>query len=77
MVRTFLKGISPKVKVKAQREFKLTYYEITIQHVSRYTANMIDLSESIKYLLIFKSKTKGKKSKLFASDAVLQTSTLW
>ena len=37
MVPSILKGINPKVNVIAQLEFELSYYDITVQHVSHYT----------------------------------------
>ena len=33
----FLKGISPKVNIKAQLEFELTYNDDFVQHVNHYT----------------------------------------
>ena len=35
-VHTFLSGIGSKVKVIAQVEIELTYYDVTIQHFSHY-----------------------------------------
>ena len=37
VVHAFLKGISPKVNILAQLEFKLIYSDVAIQHVSLYT----------------------------------------
>ena len=34
MVHTFSKGISPKVNVIVQLEFKLTYDNVTVKHIS-------------------------------------------
>ena len=34
----FLKGISPKVNVIAQLEFKFTSYDVTVQQISHYTS---------------------------------------
>ena len=34
-------GFSPKVKVIVQLEFKLSYNEVTIQHVSHYTTGNV------------------------------------
>ena len=36
-VYTFLKGIRPKVNVKAQLEFELVYSDVPVQHVSPHT----------------------------------------
>ena len=36
-IHTFLKGIRPKVKVMAQREFELTHFEASVQHIIHYT----------------------------------------
>ena len=33
----FSKGISPKVYLLAQPEFEITYYDVTVRHVSHYT----------------------------------------
>ena len=35
-VYTFPKGISPKVNIIAQREFKLTQFEASVQHFGHY-----------------------------------------
>ena len=35
-VYTFRKGISPKVNVIVQLQFKLANYDVTIQHISHY-----------------------------------------
>ena len=32
----FSKGISLKVNVKVQVEFKLAYYDVTVQHINHY-----------------------------------------
>ena len=36
-VHTFPKDISPKVNVITWLEYELVYYDIAVQHVSRYT----------------------------------------
>ena len=36
-VHTFPKSISPKVNIRVQLEFKLTYFKAIVQHFSHYT----------------------------------------
>ena len=45
-VHAFPKGISPKVKVWAWLKFDLSYYDLTVQHISRYATEVIPLFES-------------------------------
>ena len=35
-LRTFLKGINPRVNVKAQLGFRLPFFEATVQHFSHF-----------------------------------------
>ena len=41
VVHTFFKSISPKVNITARLEFELTYYDVTIQHVSNYATGTL------------------------------------
>ena len=53
-VRTFPEGISPKVNAIARVKFELSYYNVTVEHVSHYskgTPHISDEQENIsKYL---------------------------
>ena len=46
MVHTFAKGISLEVNIITQLEFELTYYNITVQHVS-YCTMVTPLQEEL------------------------------
>ena len=39
-VHAFPKGISPKGNVIEPLAFKFTYYDVTVQHVNHYSANI-------------------------------------
>ena len=69
VVHTVLKGISPKVNILAQLEFKLTCYNAAIQYVSHYgpgelqsaVVPSIGQMNSVKKLFIFNSSVCKKK----------------
>ena len=46
----FPKGISPKVAIIAQQQFKFTYYDVAVQHISHYATEILTLDGLGKYI---------------------------
>ena len=50
-VHTLEKGMSPKMKLIALREFELTYYDVVVQHVGHYTTETPMTASEINWTL--------------------------